>query len=78
MDVPAGVTQEESHTGFVHLPSAVLASVGGELQRLHFRNTMHAVFSRQYPRGNRGRVQRTRSLGRAIKYIRLKDVNHQM
>ena len=28
MDVPAGVTQEESHTGFlIHLPSAVLAAL---------------------------------------------------
>ena len=27
MDVPAGATQEEGHTGFlIHLPSAVLAS----------------------------------------------------
>ena len=26
VDVPAGVTQEEDHTGFLHLPSAVLAS----------------------------------------------------
>ena len=25
MDAPAGVTQEEDHTGFLHLPSAVLA-----------------------------------------------------
>ena len=25
MGVPAGVTQEEGHTGFLHLPSAVLA-----------------------------------------------------
>ena len=25
MDVPAEVTQEEVHTGFLHLPSAVLA-----------------------------------------------------
>ena len=25
MDVPAEVTQEEGHTGFLHLPSAVLA-----------------------------------------------------
>ena len=25
VDVPAGVTQEEGHTGFFHLPSAVLA-----------------------------------------------------
>ena len=25
MDVPAGVTQEEGHTRFLHLPSAVLA-----------------------------------------------------
>ena len=25
VDVPAGVTQEEGHTGFIHLPSAVLA-----------------------------------------------------
>ena len=24
VDVPAGVTQEEGHTGFPHLPSAVL------------------------------------------------------
>ena len=24
MDVPAGVTQEEGHTGFLYLPSAVL------------------------------------------------------
>ena len=27
VDVPAGVTQEESHTGFLHLPSAVLALI---------------------------------------------------
>ena len=27
VDVPAGVTQEEGHTGFLHLPSAVLALV---------------------------------------------------
>ena len=25
MDVPAGVTQEEGHTGFLRLPSAVFA-----------------------------------------------------
>ena len=25
VDVPAGVTHEEGHTGFLHLPSAVLA-----------------------------------------------------
>ena len=25
MDVPAGVTQEEGHTRFLHLPAAVLA-----------------------------------------------------
>ena len=24
VDAPAGVTQEEGHTGFLHLPSAVL------------------------------------------------------
>ena len=27
VDAPAGVTQEEGHTGFLHLPSAVLALV---------------------------------------------------
>ena len=27
MDVPAGVTQEEGHTGFLHLFSAVLALI---------------------------------------------------
>ena len=27
MDAPAGVTQEEDHTGFLHLPSAVLALI---------------------------------------------------
>ena len=27
MDVPTGVTQEEGHTGFLHLPSAVLALI---------------------------------------------------
>ena len=27
VDAPAGVTQEESHTGFLHLPSAVLALI---------------------------------------------------
>ena len=27
MDVPAGATQEEGHTGFLHLPSAVLALI---------------------------------------------------
>ena len=25
VDIPAGVTQEEGHTGFLHLPSAVCA-----------------------------------------------------
>ena len=27
VDVPAGVTQKEGHTGFLHLPSAVLALI---------------------------------------------------
>ena len=27
MDVPAGIIQEEGHTGFLHLPSAVLALI---------------------------------------------------
>ena len=27
VDVPAGVTQEEGHTGFLHLPSAVLVLI---------------------------------------------------
>ena len=27
VDVPAGVTQEEGHTGFLHLPFAVLALI---------------------------------------------------
>ena len=27
MDVPVGATQEEGHTGFIHLPSAVLALI---------------------------------------------------
>ena len=27
VDVPAGVIQEEGHTGFLHLPSAVLALI---------------------------------------------------
>ena len=27
VDAPAGVTQEEVHTGFLHLPSEVLASI---------------------------------------------------
>ena len=27
VDVPAGVTQEEGHTEFLHLPSAVLALI---------------------------------------------------
>ena len=27
MDVPAGVTQEEGHTGFLYLPSAMLALI---------------------------------------------------
>ena len=27
VDVPAGVTQEEGHTGFIHLPSTVLALI---------------------------------------------------
>ena len=27
VDIPAGVTQEEGHTGFLHLPSALLALV---------------------------------------------------
>ena len=47
-------------------------SVRGELQQLYFRNTVHVVFSRQNPRGNRGRVQRTHNLGRTSKYLRVK------
>ena len=27
LDVPAGVTQEEGHKGFLHLPSVVLALI---------------------------------------------------
>ena len=27
VDAPAGVTQEEGHTGIIHLPSAVLALI---------------------------------------------------
>ena len=27
VDAPAGITQEEGHTGFLHLPSAVLALI---------------------------------------------------
>ena len=27
MDAPAGFTQEEGHTGFLHLPSAVIALI---------------------------------------------------
>ena len=27
VDIPAGVSQEESHTGFLHLPSAVPAII---------------------------------------------------
>ena len=27
MDAPAGVTQDEGHTGFLHLPSGVLAII---------------------------------------------------
>ena len=27
VDVPAGATEEEGHTGFLHLPSAVLALI---------------------------------------------------
>ena len=27
MDAPAGVKQEEGHTGFIHLPSVVLALI---------------------------------------------------
>ena len=27
VDVPAGVTQKEGHTGFIHLPSAVFALI---------------------------------------------------
>ena len=27
VDIPAGVTQEKGHTGFIHLPSAVLALI---------------------------------------------------
>ena len=27
VDVPAGVTQEEGHTGFLHLPFSVLAFI---------------------------------------------------
>ena len=28
VDIPAGVTQEEGHTGFLHLPSAVVCMYG--------------------------------------------------
>ena len=27
VDAPAGITQEEGHTGFLHLPSAMLALI---------------------------------------------------
>ena len=27
VDVPVGITQEESHTGFLHLPSAMIALI---------------------------------------------------
>ena len=36
VDVPAGVTQEEGYTGFVHLPSAVLALIF-IARRIHLR-----------------------------------------
>ena len=48
------------------------------MQRLHLRNTVQFVFSPQNPRANRGRLQSTRSLGRAIKYLRLRYVHHHM
>ena len=48
------------------------------MQRLHIRNTAHVVFSRKDPRGNVGDCSCTRSLGRTVKYLRLRDVHHQM
>ena len=54
VDAPAGVTQEEGHTGFLHLPSAVLALI--LLSREGFSHpfpssTMKSNFV--YPRINR-------------------------
>ena len=36
MDVPAGVIQEEGHTGFLHLPSAVLANRSPHVRHFFF------------------------------------------
>ena len=36
VDVPAGVTQEEGRTGFLHLPSAVLDLIPREKDTLYF------------------------------------------
>ena len=53
VDAPAGVTQEEGHTGFFHLPSVVLALIfiAGRIQPSLPSSTMQSNFV--YPRTNR-------------------------
>ena len=53
MDVPDKVMQEEGHTGFLHLPSTVLALffLARRIQPSFFSSTMKSSFV--YPRINR-------------------------
>ena len=46
MDAPAGVTQEEGHTGFLRLPSAVLALIfiAISIQPSFPSSTMKSIF----------------------------------
>ena len=52
MDVPAGVTQEEGHTGFlIHLLSAVVVVVVSHIQRIGCqpeKTTLHGGQSRSW------------------------------
>ena len=48
MDVPSGVTQEEGHTGFLHLPSAVLVLCTNELIVFHLLG-ISFFFRRKFP-----------------------------
>ena len=56
MDAPAGVTQEEGHTGFLQLRSAVLALFFFIARRIQPSLSLvdrEVVFCVKYPRSNR-------------------------
>ena len=53
VDVPTGVTQEEGHTGFLHLPPAVLALIFTARGSTRFFPSSTVKSNFVYPRVNR-------------------------